>query len=108
MSRFITGSLNALSDKISLNGKTLSKAQLAVLAAVIKGDAFRKTGTIRTAGNKGRAENVYTVDTEAAFSLSFASIEGLNASDSVPTFSEVVVNGDGSKSVTVTEVAAAA
>ena len=64
MSRFVTGTLVQLSGKISINGFTPDYSQLSSLSRMFEGSMFRKVGSIRKTGARGKPAIIWQIDTK--------------------------------------------
>lgn len=62
----MTGSIVQFTGKISINGTVLSAPELSTVARLLNGTVFNKVGEIRKDGQRGRATNIWQVDTDHA------------------------------------------
>lgn len=67
MNRYITGTLNELVGKLTLNDKVLNHLEIMMLSRLLNGKAFTNIGTIKANDGGGRPTVIWKVDTEVAF-----------------------------------------
>lgn len=81
MSRYVTGTIAQLANKLTLNGKTLDQPALSTMTRYLEGSQFKQVGVIKKEGERGRPAIIWQVDTELAAWFEIADATNLIASD---------------------------
>jgi hypothetical protein len=80
MSRFVTGTLSQLSGNITINGHVPNYNELSVLSNMFEGSMFRRVGSIRKTGARGRGAIIWQVDTKKGMVARAATVGSKKAS----------------------------
>lgn len=81
MARFITGTVQQLAGKLTVNGKVLDATEINMMARLMEGLTFKKVGIVKKEGERGRPANIWQVDTETAAWFECDDSNGVEASD---------------------------